>query len=555
MAMLGMPELLNDPRFAPPLGQLSPEGKEEFEATIWIPWLMERTKQQALVEIQAHDIYSGAILTFDEVVDRNPQLAARGYFVEIDHPVAGRFKYPGTPVYSPKGWWRIRRPPPLLGQHTEEVLQEAQAGRQASKASPVARPPDRRLPLEGIRVIDITVAWAGPYGTMFLGDMGAEVIRVESLNHFPTSTRGQLARPDREMEARRPTSTYPNKDPGQRPWNRHAGFNIHSRNKSSMTADLTTPAGREVFRKLVEVSDVFVENNGVGSMERLNLTYDVLSQWNPRLIMVSSTGLGQTGPWARYRGMGNVFEALYGHPSIIGYPDMDIEGAPASVASDAAGGAAIVFATVMALHQREKTDKGCFIDLSQGENLLLHFGEYVMDYTINERAVGRLGNRDQWLVQGAYPCAGDDEWIAISLGTIEQWHALCRLMGRPELMEDERFADMQGLHANHDEADQIIRTWTADKDNVDLFHRLQQAGVVAGPLLNEPLAYADPHLKERGFFVPVTQADASSGPHHQDSGEAKIRESTAGVSRKPSSDCKACGCSSKHLCGLTAWNT
>ncbi len=379
-----------------------------------------------------------------------------------------------------------------------------------------------KLPLEGVRVLDITVVWAGPYGTMFLADMGAEVIRVESVNVFPTSTRGRFARPSPEAEARVPTSIYPDRDPGDRPWNRSAPFNAHARNKLSMTVDLHTPQGKEIFRRLVEKSDVFVENNALGSMDRLGFTYPVLSEWNPRLIMLSSTGMGQTGPWGHFRGFGLHFEAIYGHASVTGYPDMDVTATPSSVAADAAAGAAIAFSVVMALHRRNKTGKGAFLDLSQGENFVHHLGELFMDYAMNQRVAGPLGARDPLLVQGTYPCQGNDEWVVISLEGVEQWHALCGLMGRPELAEDGRFVSMEGLRQDHDEVDRIIATWTADQEPIGLFHRLQGAGITAGPVMHEEHAYADPHLEERGFFVPVTHPDI--GTHRYPSTAFKMSE-------------------------------
>ncbi len=524
-AMLGMPELADDPRFAPPQGQMSLEGREEFETTIWLPWLMERTKLEVTEACQSHGIYAGAVNGIDEAVGNNPHMEARDYFEDIDHPVAGRFRYPGSPISTPKGWWRIHQPAPLLGQHTQEVLKRGWTSpRQETRHLTNQRPGTGsrapidagrggdshapHLPLQGIRVLDITVMWAGPYATMFLGDMGAEVIRVESLNVFPPG-RGTAARPTKESQARSSLS-YPNRDPGTRAWNRAVLFNVHGRNKHSVTADLATPEGKDVFRRLVEASDVFIENNGVGSMARLGLTYDVVSQWNPRLIMISSTGTGQTGPWKNYRGTGAHFEALFGFTSVMGYPDMDADGAPQSVTADAATGVTVALATMMALHQREKSGKGCYVDISMGELFLPYIGDLVMDYTINGRVAPRLGNRDLHLVQGAYQCAGDDEWLAISIGAMRQWHALCRVMGRPELIEDERFADWQRLQAHHDDVDQVLGEWTRDNDNTQLFHRLQQAGVPAGPVMHEPMAYADPHVKARGFFVPVTQVDSGS---------------------------------------------
>ncbi len=124
VALLGIPELLEDPRYAPPLGQLSPEGKEEFEGTYWFPWLMTRTKRQVVEECQSHEILSGMVNTIDEVVDDNPQFEARGYFTTIDHPAAGPLRYPGAPLVTEGQWWRIHRPAPLHGQHTAEVLAE-----------------------------------------------------------------------------------------------------------------------------------------------------------------------------------------------------------------------------------------------------------------------------------------------------------------------------------------------------------------------------------------------------------------------------------------------
>ena len=513
VAVLGMPELLNDPRFAPPLGQLSAEGREEFEGTIWLPWLLERTKQQALVELQAEEIYSGALNSFDEVVDNNPQMDSRGYFVEIDHPVAGKFRYPGAPILTKNRWWRIRRPPPLLGQHTHEVLNGGSGSpwkNPGHSNEVVSKGKEKRLPLEGIRVLDMTVVWAGTYGTMFLADMGAEVIRVESVNVFPNATRGFFAHPNKEAEKQRPTSNYPNWDPGDRPWNRANIFNQHARNKYSITLDVNTPEGKDIFRRLVEVSDLFIENNVIGSMERLGITYDVVSHWNPRLSMISATGFGRTGPWAHYRGFGSAFEASYGHMSVVGYPDMDAEGKPGSVASDATTGVTVALAALMALHQRERTGKGTFVDISMGENFLPHLGDLIMDYTINGRVAETMGNRDPRLVQGVYPAAGQDEWFAISLGKIEVWHALCRVIGRPELIEDERFTTMETLRAHHDEVDEIIAGWSGGQDSFEMFHRLQKEHIPAGPVMHESHAYADPHLKERGFFVSLTHADTGT---------------------------------------------
>ena len=378
----------------------------------------------------------------------------------------------------------------------------------------------------------MTVIFAGPYGTMFLADMGAETIRVETLNHLPATSRGPFARPNKESQLTAISSPYPDRDPGDRPWNRASNFNAHSRNKSGMTLELGQPEAKDIFRRLVEVSDLFIENNAAGSMARLGVSWDVVSKWNPRLIMISVCGFGQTGPWSEYRGIGTQFEAAVGHASVSGYPDMGIDGAPGSVATDASSGVTVAIAAMLALHQREKTGKGMYIDISLGENFLPHLGELYMDYTINGRVAGPPGNRDWWHVQGAYPCAGDDEWIALTIGRIEQWRALCQLMGKPDLLEDDRFVDMNALRAHHDEVDDIVAAWTSGYDPIALFHRLQSEGIPAGiPDARGPRFRGSategawllrPHHRAGGGHIPLPQH------HFQDVQRALRGEEAAG---------------------------
>jgi len=506
--LLGMPELLDNPRFAPPYGQLDVDAREEFETEIWLPWCLSRTKLDAVAELQAAEIFSGAVNTLDDVITDNPQLEARGgYFVELEHPIAGSLKYPGAPMLIEEPWWSAKTPAPTKGQHDSlltHTLNPWTSGTENPEQSlEITKTENRKKPLDGIRIIDMTVVWAGPYATMFLADMGAEVIRVEPLNIFPSTTRGQMARPNKDVEQQSPAPNYPDRDPGTRPWNRFAIFNLHARNKYSMTADLNTLEGKETFRKLVETSDLFIENNAVGSIERLGLTYPTLRQWNPRLSMISSTGFGQTGPWNTYRGLGLHFEAAFGHCATIGYPDMDADGIPGSVAADAVTGVTIAMGAVMSLMNRDKTGKGTYIDVSMGENFLPHLGELVMDYMINGRVATAQGNRDPWYVQGVYQCTGDDEWIAITLGSTKQWQTLCQAISKPELALDERFDSLAKMFSHHDLVDEKLSNWAKTIDVDTAFHLLQEAGISAGPLLNEPRAFMDPHLRARDFFVEI----------------------------------------------------
>ncbi len=155
-----------------------------------------------------------------------------------------------------------------------------------------------RRPLEGIRVLACSQFLAGPWGTEMLAAMGAQVIKVESTQVHPTSGRATFARPTKEMEARQPQgeSRYPHRNPGPRPWNRNTAINLMFRNKHSMTVDLRTPEGKDIFKRLVGMSDVLVENFPVGTLARSGLDYAALKSVNPRLVYVSCTGFGQTGP-------------------------------------------------------------------------------------------------------------------------------------------------------------------------------------------------------------------------------------------------------------------
>ena len=180
-----------------------------------------------------------------------------------------------------------------------------------------------KLPLEGIRVLDITVVWAGPFATMLLADLGAEVIRVENIKHFPTATRGTMIRPTKAAMAGSLGSSYPDREAGERPWNRFAWFNQTGRNKLSMTVDLTQPKGKEIFKDLIKISDIFIENNAAGTMEKLGLGHKELHWVKPDLIMISMPAFGNTGPYREYRGFAPIIESLSGHTWLRGYPGRD----------------------------------------------------------------------------------------------------------------------------------------------------------------------------------------------------------------------------------------
>lgn len=371
----------------------------------------------------------------------------------------------------------------------------------------------RGLPLEGVRILDLTVVWAGPYATMHLADWGAEIIRIESLHHFASFTRGTVAHPSQGMVDTSAGSGmgYPDDLAGERPWNRSAVFNHHARNKRSMTLDLTKPEGQEVLDRLVAVSDGLIENNLPPNVEELGITWERLSRVNPRFVLLRIPGFGVDGPYRDYRTFGNHMESIAGHPVIRAYPDLGLEYAPASVPADAASGVGSALAFTLGLRQRDRTGSGVYIELATAENYVPFLSEFVLDYSMNGRVWQQMGNDHWWLApHGAYPTHGTDRWVTISCRHDDDWTALCGVMGREDLRTDPRFAGMAARHDNRRALDEEIAAWTRPRDARWLVERLQAAGVPAGIVLHESELLHDPHLRERGYWQAVDNPDAGT---------------------------------------------
>ena len=349
---------------------------------------------------------------------------------------------------------------------------------------------------------------------MHLAEWGAEVIRVESLQHFANATRGLMARPSPEIVAAQAVSTaglgYPDDEAGERPWNRSSAFNHHSRNKRSMTVDLSRPEGQEVFERLVAVSDGLIENNLPQNIERQGVTWERLSAINPRFIMLRMPGYGLEGPYRSLRSMGMHMEAFSGHPAIRSYPGLSLEYIPLGVPSDAAGGAGAAFSFTMGLRYRDRTGRGLLIEQATTENFVPLIGEFVLDYGMNGRIREQMGNNDVWMApHNAYPCQGLDRWVAIAVRDEAEWRRLCEAMRREDLADDPRFADMPARLANRAELDALIAEWTAPRDRYWIMHRLQRVGVPAAPVMTEADVYENPHHAARGFLreIPHPETD------------------------------------------------
>jgi crotonobetainyl-CoA:carnitine CoA-transferase CaiB-like acyl-CoA transferase len=360
-----------------------------------------------------------------------------------------------------------------------------------------------RPALAGLRILDMTQIAAGPYATLLLGFMGAEIIKVESCSRMDIN-RG-LARPIPETYR-----MYPQGIPGERPWNRSAHHIHRNVNKRSVTLDLASPEGKKLFLKLTAICDALIENYRASVLDRLGLGYAQVSAVNPQLVYVKISSQGATGPEADYGSLGSTLEQTAGLASITGYEDgrplMTNETYP-----DPVVGILAVGALMAALRRRHRTGKGAFIDLSQREVAVTLLGEAVVDYSLSGRIAAPIGNRHPLMApHGVYPCQGDDLWVAIAVGSDAEWRGLCHAIGQPELAEDARFATLPGRWQNQRTLDGILSAWTRERDHYQAMRILQHHGVPAGPVVTAGEVIAEPHLQARGFWDTVEHPEVGT---------------------------------------------
>ncbi|MEX2237428.1 MAG: CoA transferase [Dehalococcoidia bacterium] len=365
------------------------------------------------------------------------------------------------------------------------------------------------LPLAGIRVVDLCVVWAGPFATMLLGDLGAEVIKVENPFVFQPMTRGGMARPPAPVLPALVawSGGYPNSQPGPRPWNYCPTFVQVYRNKKSFTVDLRRPEGMEILRRLIEKSDVVVENNAVDTLSKLGVTYDWLKTIKDDIIMVRIPAYGLSGPYSEARALGTHLESVMGHTLLRGYPDLDPSNNTTIFSGDYMSGTQGALAVMMALWHRQRTGEGQLIEVAQAENASPMFAQAFMDYTLNGNVQGATGNQSVhgFVPSGVYPCVSlgtpqeaGDHWISITVTSDEEWQALRHEMGDPEWTAglDSAAARL----AAQDQVDESIAAWTAQFEDYDLFHRLQAAGVPCAPVLEASRVLDDAHVNARGLY-------------------------------------------------------
>ncbi|HEX9872123.1 MAG TPA: CoA transferase [Candidatus Tectomicrobia bacterium] len=359
----------------------------------------------------------------------------------------------------------------------------------------MTQPPDGIL--AGVRVLDLTHAWAGPFATQLLADYGAEVIKIETCDRPDMLRFSTLAADDTRPDV----------------YNRGGWFQYLGRNKLGLTLDLKQPQGQQLFKGLAAQSDVVIENFSVRVMRRLGLEYAVLQAVNPRLIMISMPGYGTIGPYKDFVAFGEMIEPFAGLAELTGYAD----GAPLRLAvayPDPVAGLHAALATLLALRQRRQTGAGQHIHIPHREPITRMLGEAVLDYTVNDRTQHRIGNRHRaWAPHGCYPCCGQDRWIAIVVRNDAEWTALCQVFGEPAWAHEPGFANSFRRWKHADLLDQHVAEATQRWEATALATRLCTAGIPAGAVQTNQDLFCDAHLQARQAFWVIAHPLAGTYPY------------------------------------------
>ena len=472
--LLGLDDLIGDARYLTNMERLQDAAALEARfvprfrdktAAEWFALALEERLPFAIVPDMA------TALTLE-------QHRLRGAFVTIQHGKR-RYQAPASPLKLTRTPARPGGRVPRLGEHAPAF---APAPPARAATLPAARITAAKLPLEGVRIVDLSMGWAGPTATRHMADLGAEVIKVEACQ-YPDWWRGVDNRPI-VLE--------------QVLYEKSAWFNILNRNKRGVTLDLTVPDGVRLLKELVQGAEAVVENYSVDVLPKLGLDYTALRQVNPSLVMVSMPAFGASGPWRDCRAYGSTLEQASGLPSVSGPAD----GPPMMnhiAYGDAIGGLNAAAALLVGLLHRRRTGEGQHIDLSQVECMLPLVAPWLIEQSATGKVAPRLGNRHPtYRPHGIFRAAGDDQWILVTATSDAMRRSLCHVIGRDDLADD-------AIEA-------AVEDWTSTRGADAAMQALQQAGVAAG-VVRSPLALLDdPQLRARGFWQFVERAFVGRHP-------------------------------------------
>lgn len=487
---VALPGLAKDDRFA------SPRARQEN----W-PLLVELIQAHVadwsaddmLARLQARKVAAARAYRLTDLRDGCPHLAQRGYWETVgDRPVLGpQFRMSRTPR-------SLRGPAPALGQSQRPSA----SGPWPTGTEPLANL--SRGPLTGLRVVEMTTAWAGPMAGRILAFLGAEVIHVESATRLDSWRQyDQVFSPYR----------YPSDGAGERRWNRNALFNSANTNKLSLSLDLKKPGGRAALERLLAKSDVLMTNFTPGMLARLELGEAALRRLRPDIVVAEMPAFGNSGPLSHGTALGPTMEMASGMGGMIGYPG----GPPTATGPtylDPIGALHGAAGILTALLHRLGTGEGQSVEIPQVEAAMQFIGEHLLHAIATGSNPEPQGNHTPFHApHDAFPAAGEDEWLAIAVTTEAAWHALCGTIGRPDLAADPRFATLPARLANQDALYQPIAAWTRVRDKQAGADILQAVGVPAAPVQDARDCAASRYLAARGYFTELEHRDVGRVMH------------------------------------------
>ena len=463
-------------------------------------WAKEKTVAEIvelgqLLRVAVTPVLDGNGVLADE------QLAARNWWER-----EGITTYPGQPYHLSATPSKRRSSPPSIGRdsastppvgpasHTDPGPSNGAKGH----ADLVGEHSNSTVgPLDGLRVIEVTSNWAGPVAGRFLADLGADNIKVEWATR-PATRSLFWAGPFQDLQ--------------RQPHHRALYFNEMNRNKRGVCIDLSKPDGRTTFLELVKTADVVIENNSARVMPSLGLGYNDLRAVNPSIIMISMSGYGADGPHRDWVAYGANIETTSSLTSTTGYSDGQLSRTTLFYADPVSGNYAAI-AVMAALRHRTRTGEGQWVDISLNEAGVTYCVEALVDLQRTGERRTPNGNRDPSVApQGVYRCIGTDNWVAVTVRNADEWERLAKLIGRPDLGDDQTLRELSARHDRHDELDAAISTWTAGLEQYEVAHAIQAIGVPAAPVLANWQIQADPHIHERKMYETVVHPVVGAYP-------------------------------------------
>lgn len=495
-AWLGEPDYLQDPKYDTFLGRM--EIADALNVMVG-DLFATMTHEEVAFEAQRRGIVCTPVLAPGEVLE-NVHFRSRGTFVDGEYAQGER-----GPIAS--GFFELdrerqgyRHRAPAIGEHSAKI----EAGHWPDyRSKPVHPRPAPSLPFENLRVLDFGIGGVGVEAARLFADYGADVIKIES-KVYPDFIRVVMG-----------TQIS-------------GSFASSSRTKRGFGVNLKLEEGRRLLHALARHADIVTENGSTGTMDSLGVGYEALSQTNPRIVLASSQLLGDHGAWADWIGYGPSTQPIGGLVHLWDYRDGDEPAGSTSIFPDHLAGRLLGISALAAIFRRMRTGRGAHASVAQAEAVANMIGDLLLKEGVAPGTVKPLGNRSErgapW---GCYPCAGHDQWVAITVRDDTDWAKLKVAIGDPEWAKDLRYATAAGRAADHDAIDARLAEWTRARTSKTVTSTLQMFKVPAAPMYTARDQLHDPHYQARGYPRWIEQQVAGwmamEGPCFQASGMSDVR--------------------------------